>query len=201
MYLRHRCRSQRFDVETAEHVADFLAQLFFDQLDRQLRIERRHAVLQQHQLIGDVFRQQVAAGRENLPELDENRPEILQRQAQTRPPAKVQRLAREPAPRQHIAQRQEKPGQRQIEQQVIEAVADHDRLDAQQTADGEQLHALSLGSRDRERRSKRASRRSRSSLIRSSSLNRASASRCPTRVRDSSARYSARFWLRLANPC
>ncbi len=201
MHLRYRGRGQRGDVETAEHFADFLAQLFFDQLDRHLRIERRHAVLQQHQLIGDVFRQQVAAGRKNLPELDENRPQILQRQTQARTTVELQRLARQPAPRQQKAHGQKKPGQRQIEQQVIEAVADHDALDAQQTADGKQLHALSLGSRDRERRSKRASSRSRSSLIRSSSLNRASASRCPTRVRDSSARYSARFWLRLANPC
>ncbi|MNH95197.1 hypothetical protein D3C73_478320 [compost metagenome] len=177
MHLRHRSRGQRFDIETAEHVADFLAQLFFDQLDRHLRVEWRYAVLQLHQFVGDVLGQQVAASGQDLPELDEDRPQVLQRQAQTRATAQVQGLARKPAPRQGVTQRPQEPGQRQGEQQVIEAVADHDALDAQQTADGKQLHALSLGSRDRERRSKRASRRSRSSLIWSSSLNRASASR------------------------
>ena len=82
VHLRHRRRGQGLDVEAAEHLADLLAQLFFDQRHRLLRIERRHAVLQQHQLVGDVFGQQVAAGGEDLPELDEDRPQILQRQAQ-----------------------------------------------------------------------------------------------------------------------
>src|SRR5476649_1157503 len=201
VHLCDRGRGQRVDVETAEYVADLLAQLLFDQLHRLLGIKRRHAVLQQHQLIGDVFGQQVAAGGEDLPELDKNRPQILQRQAQARAAAQLQRFAREPAPRQYIAHRQQKPRQGQGEQQVIEAVADYDALDTKQTADGEQLHALSLGSRERLRRSTRASRRSRSILALSSSRKRACASRSPTRVRDSSLRYSARFWLRAANPC
>ena len=158
-------------------------------------------VLQQHQLVGNVFGQQVAAGGEDLPELDEDRPQVLQRQAQAGATAQRRRLAREPAPWQHITHRQQKPRQRQGKQQVIETVADYDALDTKQTADGEQLHALSLGSRERLKRSKRASRRSRSILALSSSRKRACASRCPTRVRDSSLRYSARFWLRLANPC
>jgi len=59
--LGHRGRGQRFNVETAEHLADFGAELFFDQLDRQLRVKRRHTVLQQHQLVGDIGRQQIAA--------------------------------------------------------------------------------------------------------------------------------------------
>ena len=191
--LGHRGRGQRFDVETAEHLADFGAELFFDQLDRQLRVKRWHAVLQQHQLVGDIGGQQIAAGREDLPELDKDRPQVLQGQAQGRATAQLQLFAREPAPRQGIAQGQHPPRQGQGEQQVIEPVANDDALDAKQTAYGKQLHALSLELRDRPRRSKRASRRSRSSLSWSSSSKRACASRSPTKVRASSLRYSARF--------
>ena len=45
--------------------------------------KRRHAVLQLRELVGDVGGQQVAAGREHLAELDEDRPQLLQREAQT----------------------------------------------------------------------------------------------------------------------
>ena len=44
--------------------------------------ERRHAVLQLGELVGDVGRQQVAPGRQHLAELDEDRAEPLERQAQ-----------------------------------------------------------------------------------------------------------------------
>ncbi len=72
--LSDRSRSQRGDVEAAEDFADFRAQLRFDQRDGFGGVERRHAVLQHHQLVGDVFRQQIASGRQQLPKLDENRP-------------------------------------------------------------------------------------------------------------------------------
>ena len=42
-----------------------------------------YSVLQHRQFFGDIRRQQVATGRENLPELDEDRPQPFQRQAQT----------------------------------------------------------------------------------------------------------------------
>ena len=46
------------------------------------RRERRHAVLQLGQFVGQVQRQQVAPRRQHLAELDEDRPQPLQRQAQ-----------------------------------------------------------------------------------------------------------------------
>jgi hypothetical protein len=81
------------------------------------------------------------------------------------------------------------PGQ-QGEQQVIEAVADHDALDAQQTADGEQLHALSLG-RGIGKGARNAPRDvpDRFDLVEFAEAGFGFA--LPTRVRDSSARYSA----------
>ena len=44
--------------------------------------KRRHAVLQPGELVGDVGRQEVAPGREHLAELDEDRAEPLEAQAQ-----------------------------------------------------------------------------------------------------------------------
>ncbi|RMS05948.1 hypothetical protein ALP75_204957 [Pseudomonas syringae pv. actinidiae] len=176
MHLSHRGRGQWCFVKPAEHIADTCAQLFFDQLDRHLLVERRHAVLQQHQLVGDVFGQQIAARGQQLPELDENRPKVLQCQTKTYATAQLGLAPWQPAPGQHETHREHPPRQGQGEQQVIEAITNNDTLNAKQTADGKQLHALSLVLREWARRAKRASRRSRSSLIRSSSAKRASAS-------------------------
>ena len=60
------------------------AERLLDQRARGVAVERRDAVLQQRQFVGDVRRHQVAARRQDLPELDEDRPELLQRQAQAR---------------------------------------------------------------------------------------------------------------------
>ncbi len=84
MHLGDRSRGQWLYVETAEHFADLGAELIFDQCHGFFRVERRHAVLQQHQLVGDVGGQQVAAGGQQLAELDEDRPQVLQRQTQAR---------------------------------------------------------------------------------------------------------------------
>ncbi len=165
MHLSDRSGRQRLLVEAAEHVTDARAELFFDQLDRQLLIERRHAVLQQHQFVGDVLGQQIAPCRQQLPELDENRPQVLERQTKAYAPAQLGFTPWQPAPGQHETQREHPPRQGQGEQQVIKAIADNDTLNAKQTADGKQLHALSLVLREWARRAKRASRRSRSSLI------------------------------------
>ena len=54
--------------------------------------ERRHAVLQLGELVGDVERQQVAPRREHLAELDEDRPQLLQGEAQA--PARAARRCR-----------------------------------------------------------------------------------------------------------
>ena len=48
--------------------------------------KRRHPILQLGEFVGDVFRQQIAAGRQNLAELDEDRTEILERAPQPHRP-------------------------------------------------------------------------------------------------------------------
>ena len=52
----------------------------------EMRVEGRHAILQPGQFVGDVGRQQVAPGRQHLAELDEDRSQFLQRQAQPHRP-------------------------------------------------------------------------------------------------------------------
>ncbi|MNZ34692.1 hypothetical protein D3C78_520730 [compost metagenome] len=77
VHLGNRGRGQGLDVEAAKHFADLGPELLLDQGDGFLRVERRYPVLQQHQLVGNVFGQQVAASREQLAELDEDRPQVL----------------------------------------------------------------------------------------------------------------------------
>ncbi len=94
---------------------------------------------------------------------------------------------RQPAPGQGGTEQAQPPGQhRQFEDQVVQAVADDDALDAQEAAESEELHASGLVFWLR--RPTRASRRSRASFSWSSSAKRASASCWPTSVRLSSAR-------------
>jgi hypothetical protein len=73
--------------------------------DRHARRKRRHAVLQQGQFVGDVGRQQVAPGRQHLAELDEDRPEVLQRLAQA-----LAARRRQVAPHGGDARHQPQPG-------------------------------------------------------------------------------------------
>ena len=186
VHLGDRGRGQRLLLEAGEHLGNGRAQLFLDQCHGPGRLERRHLVLQQRQFVGDVLGQQDAAGGENLPELDEHRAQVLQRQAQPRTAREVAAPARQPAPGQGVAGSGQPPGQRQGVQQIVETIADDDQQDAQQAAQGgEQLHEVRF---PRLRRSTRASRRSRAIFIWSSSAKRASASRLPTRLRASSVR-------------
>jgi hypothetical protein len=46
VHLGHRGGGQRGHVEAAEHVADLRAELVFDQLHGEFRVERRHPILQ-----------------------------------------------------------------------------------------------------------------------------------------------------------
>jgi len=82
VHLRDGCRGKGRRFEAAEYVRKRPAEGFLDHGDGNFTGERRHAILQFCQLIGDVDRQQVAARRERLAELDENRPQFLERQAQ-----------------------------------------------------------------------------------------------------------------------
>ena len=84
VHLRDRGRRQRRGVELRERLADRPLQRVLDDRARGFAVERRDAVLQQRQFLGDVRRHQVAARGQDLPELDEDRAELLQRQAQAR---------------------------------------------------------------------------------------------------------------------
>src|SRR5690606_5377255 len=91
-------------------------------------IERCNAVLQQRQLNRHVQRDQVAARRQDLAELDEDRPEFLQGHAQ----ARATRQRRDFAGRawhEWPRQLQPTPGRRVV-QQVLQAVARQHAADA-----------------------------------------------------------------------
>ncbi|MNZ70471.1 hypothetical protein D3C78_888100 [compost metagenome] len=129
--LGDRGGGQRFALEAGEDLLDLGAQLFLDARHGEFRRERRNIVLQVCQFVGDIVRQQVTAGGEDLAELDEDRPEVFQGQAQALATAELQLLARQPAPRQQAAEQAQPPGQhRQFEHQVVESVADRHVLDA-----------------------------------------------------------------------
>ena len=68
-----------------EFCKDFGQRLFVAGLDHGHRLhrrKRRHPILQQRELIGDIERNQVAPGRQHLPEFDKNRAQSFQRAAQ-----------------------------------------------------------------------------------------------------------------------
>ena len=58
---------QRFAVEAGEQFADRGTQLLLDQRRGDGRVEWGYSVPQHRQFFGDIRRQQVATGRENLP--------------------------------------------------------------------------------------------------------------------------------------
>ncbi len=82
VHLRDRGARHRMMVEAMEQRRQRLAQRPLDDGGRDLGVERRHAVLQLGQFVRHIGRQQVAARGQDLPELHEDRTELLQRQAQ-----------------------------------------------------------------------------------------------------------------------
>ena len=84
MHLGDRRGGQRHRIERREGGPDRHAELALDDRLRLCAVERQHAVLQQGEIVDDVRRHEVAAGGQDLAELDEDRPEFLQRQAQAR---------------------------------------------------------------------------------------------------------------------
>ena len=113
----------------ANATVDRAAERLLDQRARGVAVERRDAILQQRQFLGDVRRHQVAAGRQDLPELDEDRPEFLQRQAQARAARQRRDLARR-ARNERAHQAQPAFGRRVVEQ-VVEPIAQQHAADAQ----------------------------------------------------------------------
>ena len=79
MDLRDRGGGERFRLELGEDVFRRPAVSGRDDLPRLFRRERWHLVLQLRQFRTDVGCEQVLAGRQRLPELDEDRAEFLER--------------------------------------------------------------------------------------------------------------------------
>ncbi len=87
--LRDRGAGDRVAPEIREDSVHAGAEASLDLRHGKIGGERRHLVLQLGQLVGDVERQQVAARREHLPELDEDGAERLERPAQPLGPGRV----------------------------------------------------------------------------------------------------------------
>ena len=101
--------------------------------------ERRHAVLQLRELVGDVGRQQVAPRREHLAELDEDRAELLERQAQPLA-ARAAPPALEPGRRREVEREAQRPEQVRREDDVVEPVPHEHALDREQAAEHAWAH-------------------------------------------------------------
>ena len=115
----------------AKIVVDRLAEGLLDQRARLRGRERRHAVLQLGELVGEVRRQQVAPRRQHLAELDEDRPEPLQPQAQPLAARRVEPAADGEHAHQRAHPALAEAGQRQL----VQPVAQNRDADEDQPAD------------------------------------------------------------------
>ncbi len=79
--LRDGGGGERDGVERVEDVVDRAAPGLLDDGARLGPVEGRHLILELGQLDGQVVRQQIAPGREDLAELDEDGPQLFQREA------------------------------------------------------------------------------------------------------------------------
>ena len=124
MHLGDRGRSQRRGVEAGEGLGHRPAQRLLDDLPGRIAIEGCDLVLQQGQFFGDVRRHQVAPGGQDLPELDEDRAQLLQGQAQARTARQRGHLRRRTR-HERLAQAQPALRRGVIEQIVQAVMQDH----------------------------------------------------------------------------
>ena len=135
VHLADRRRRDRHRIELEEQPLDRVAELLLDHALGLLERERPHVVLEAAQLGDDVRRHDVGARREQLPELHERRPELVEQLAQMlaargRPCSSY--IVGEP--RLRGAARQQ-VGQLVRLEEVAEAVAHHDLRDLRQAAE------------------------------------------------------------------
>jgi hypothetical protein len=78
VYLPERRRGDGFMVDLGEHLFQRPAELGGEHLGDLLPRGRRHLLLQCAQFVAEFDRKDVSAGGENLPELDERAPGVLQ---------------------------------------------------------------------------------------------------------------------------
>lgn len=82
MDLSQRGRGERLRIEAAEDALDRSPELALDDPPRLLSGERNSLILELLELLGDVERNEVGTGGQELAQLDERRPELLERAAQ-----------------------------------------------------------------------------------------------------------------------
>ena len=81
VHLADRRRRDGHRIEGEEETVDRVAEILFDHALGLLERERAHVVLEAAQLRDDVRRHDVGARREQLPELHERRPELVEQLA------------------------------------------------------------------------------------------------------------------------
>ena len=142
VHLRNRGAGHGLALEGEKNFAERFAKRFFNRLDRNLRIEGRHAVLQLGQLLCHIGRQQVAARGQHLTKFDKNRPQLLQRLAQALPARSVQAAAQGQDTAQDTQPRVAKAG----EHQLVQPITQHHPEDgprAKETAHNDRARFLS----------------------------------------------------------
>ncbi|MNC38822.1 hypothetical protein D3C75_874490 [compost metagenome] len=128
MHLGNGSRRQRRLVEVVKQGFDGAAQARLDLASGLLSAEGGHPVLQQGQLLGDVRRQQIPAGRQHLAELDEDGAQGLEGEANAGAPAQLRLLVLEPE--QAAAHQASWPGLITGGNQLVDALLQQDADDA-----------------------------------------------------------------------
>ncbi len=141
VHLPDRRGSHRLLVEIEEQPRDRVAELLLDHPLRLRERERAHVVLKRTQLRDDVRRNDVGPRRQQLPELDERRAELLEHLAQMLPARGRAALRRSGEPRLRRAARQE-VGELVRLEPVAEAVPDHHLRDLRQASEAPRRRGL-----------------------------------------------------------
>ena len=101
--------------------------------------ERRHAVLQLGELVGDVGRQQVAPGRQRLAELHEDRAEFLEREPDPLA-ARAALPALEPRRGRQVEREPQRAEQVRREDELVEPVPHEHALDVEEPGGDAEAH-------------------------------------------------------------
>ncbi len=139
VHLRDRGGGERRLVELGEHFAHrFAVSALDDGFGFQPR-ERRHAVLQFLELVGDVDRQQVASRGQRLAELHPDRPQLLECEPDALT-AWTALAALEPRGRREVEREPQRTEQVRRENDLVEPVTDEHALDLEQAGGDAEAH-------------------------------------------------------------
>ncbi len=133
VHLADRRRCDRLPLEVEEEPVESVTEILLDHALGLLERERAHVVLKAAQLGDDVGRHDVRSRREQLAELDESRPELVEQLAQMLAARGADARLRRRKPRLRRAAREEVRELVRLEE-VAEAVADHHLCDLRQAS-------------------------------------------------------------------